>query len=240
MIIMVHDMPRYAKVKDKDPREVVLLVGNGCFWKKCGFCNYYNDFTKDPEEQYKVNKEVFDKVTGEFGTLEAINSGSIFELNSQNQDLLFEVCKNKNIKKLIIESHYVYKKKILDFKEKCNMLGINLVVHGGVETFDYNVRENLMKKGMGNPTVSEIREVFDEINLLVGVKGQTLRQVEEDIEIGLKYFDRICVNLYKEMPDIMPGDDLLKKEFIEKLYSKYKDNPKADILINNTDLGVGD
>ena len=30
------------------------------------------------------------------------------------------------------------------------------------------------------------------------------------------------------------------KEFMQKIYPVYKDNPRTDILINNTDFGVGD
>ena len=88
-------MERYSKILDKDKREIVLLIGNGCKWSKCKFCNYHLDRNKDEEEQYKINAEVLDKVTGEFGVLEAINSGSIFELNEKSFNKLLEVCKQK-------------------------------------------------------------------------------------------------------------------------------------------------
>ena len=42
------------------------------------------------------------------------------------------------------------------------------------------------------------------------------------------------------MPDIMPADEELKARFIKELYPIYKDNQKVDILIENTDFGVGD
>lgn len=67
-------MERYSKITKKDKREIVLLIGNGCKWQKCKFCNYYLDRTKNEEEQYKINNEVLSKVTGEYGVLEAINS----------------------------------------------------------------------------------------------------------------------------------------------------------------------
>ena len=233
-------MDRYSRILDKDKREIVLLIGSGCKWQKCKFCNYYLDRTKDNDEQYKINKEVLDNVTGEFQVLEAINSGSIFELNEKSKNELLKTCKEKNIKRLIIESHYMYKNKIKEFKKECKDLKIDLKVKGGIETFDENFRENILNKGFGRPSLEELKETFDEINLLVGIKGQTFEQVKKDIEIGLENFERICVNLYKEMPDIMPQDENLKKRFLNELYPIYKENNKIDILIENTDFGVGD
>ena len=72
-------MDRYSKILDKDKREIVLLIGSGCKWQKCKFCNYYLDRTKDNDEQYRINKEVLDNVTGEFQVLE-LNKKSKKEL----------------------------------------------------------------------------------------------------------------------------------------------------------------
>lgn len=232
-------MERYSKILDKDKREIVLLIGNGCKWSKCKFCNYHLDRNKDEEEQYKINAEALDKVTGEFGVLEAINSGSIFELNEKSFNKLLEVCKQKEIKRLIIESHYMYKLRIIDLRKKCSKLGIVLQVKGGVETFDVDFREKVLNKGFGYHTLSDLQEVFDIVNLLVGVEGQSLEQIKDDIKIGMKNFDRVCVNLYKEMDDIMPADEDLKRKFLQEVYPLYKDFENIDILVENTDFGVG-
>jgi hypothetical protein len=232
-------MERYSKIVNKDKREIVLLIGNGCKWSKCKFCNYHLDRNKDEKEQYKINDEVLAKVTGEFGVLEAINSGSIFELNEKSFIKLLEVCKQKEIKRLIIESHYMYKSRIINLREKCSKLGIILQVKGGVETFDADFRENVLKKGFGYPTLEELQEVFDIVNLLVGVKGQTFKQIEDDIKIGIKNFDRVCVNLYKEMDDIMTANEELKRKFMQEIYPLYRNFDNVDILVENTDFGVG-
>ena len=42
-------MDRYSKILNKDKREIVLLIGNGCKWQKCKFCNYYLDRTEYQE-----------------------------------------------------------------------------------------------------------------------------------------------------------------------------------------------
>ena len=233
-------MDRYSKILKKDKREIVLLIGSGCKWEKCKFCNYYLDRAKDDEKQFEINKEVLSYVTGEFKVLEAINSGSIFELNSKSKKELLETCINKGIERLIIESHYMYKKQIEEFKEECRNLKIDLKIKGGVETFDENFREKVLNKGFGTPSLKELTKVFDEVNLLVGVKGQTFEQIQKDIEIAVKNFERVCINLYKQMPDIMPADEEIKARFIKELYPIYKDNQKVDILIENTDFGVGD
>ena len=215
-------MERYSKIIDKDKREIVLLIGNGCKWSKCKFCNYHLDRNNIEEEQYQINFRALERVTGEFGVLEAINSGSIFELNEKSFRRLLEVCKERKIKRLIVESHYMYKSHIMDLKERCSKLGITLQVKGGVETFDSEFREKILNKGFGYPSLSDLQEVFDIVNLLVGVKGQTLEQVEDDIKVGMENFDRVCVNLYKEMEDIMPADEELKRRFMQSIYPTYK------------------
>lgn len=232
-------MERYSKILNKDKREIVLLIGNGCKWSKCRFCNYHLDRNNDKEEQYKINAKALDKVTGEFGVLEAINSGSIFELNEKSFNKLIEVCKQKEIKRLIIESHYMYKPRIITLREKCAKIGIVLQVKGGVETFDADFREKVLKKGFGYSNLSDLQEVFDIVNLLVGVEGQTLEQVKDDIKIGIKNFDRVCINLYKEMDDIMSADEELERKFMQEVYPLYKDFENVDILVENTDFGVG-
>lgn len=233
-------MERYSKIIDKDKRESVLLIGNGCKWSKCKFCNYHLDRNNIEEEQYQINFRALERVTGEFGVLEAINSGSIFELNEKSFRRLLEVCKERKIKRLIVESHYMYKSHIMDLKERCSKLGITLQVKGGVETFDSEFREKILNKGFGYPSLSDLQEVFDIVNLLVGVKGQTLEQVEDDIKVGMENFDRVCVNLYKEMEDIMPADEELKRRFMQSIYPTYKDFENIDILVENTDFGVGE
>ena len=232
-------MERYSKILDKDKREIVLLIGNGCKWSKCKFCNYHLDRNNVEEEQFKINNEILNKVTGEFQVLEAINSGSIFELNKRSFGKLLEVCIKKNVKRLIIESHYMYKKQIEELRNKCKDLNIQLQVKGGVETFNADFREKVLNKGFGYPTIEELKKVFDVVNLLVGVQGQTIEQIENDINIGIQNFDRVCVNVYKEMDDIMLADEELKSRFIKEIYPKYKDYEDVDILIENTDFGVG-
>ena len=73
-------MERYSRITDKNQREIVLQRAFPCAWGKCAFCDYITDNGRDEAEMVGVNREVLSRVTGEFGVLEAINSGSCFEL----------------------------------------------------------------------------------------------------------------------------------------------------------------
>jgi len=99
-------MKRYSVINEKNKREIVLLRGSGCIYKKCTFCDYYLDMSKDSYENYLLNKSVIDNITGEHGTLEVINSGSVFELDKTTIDLIKSVCKEKGISLQIIFLKY--------------------------------------------------------------------------------------------------------------------------------------
>ncbi len=73
-------MDRYSKITEKNPREIVLLKAFPCVWGKCLFCDYIDDNSQNEEEMNKTNFEVLKNITGEFGVLEVINSGSCFEI----------------------------------------------------------------------------------------------------------------------------------------------------------------
>ena len=70
-------MDRYALISTKMPREFVLLQGTGCRWRKCTFCDYHEDVSKCP---FEVNEPVLRQVTGRYGVLDVINSGSAWNL----------------------------------------------------------------------------------------------------------------------------------------------------------------
>ena len=79
------DLVRYSLLTKKMPREFILLQGTGCIWKRCTFCDYYLDVTEDP---FTVNRPVIERVTGELGVLDIINSGSAMELDEKTLSFL--------------------------------------------------------------------------------------------------------------------------------------------------------
>ena len=73
-------MDRYALISTQMPREFVLLQGTGCRWRKCTFCDYHEDVSERP---FEVNEPVLRQVTGQYGVLDVINSGSAMELDEE-------------------------------------------------------------------------------------------------------------------------------------------------------------
>ena len=117
--------------------------------------------------------------------------------------------------------------------------GIKAIVKTGVETFDRLFRECYLDKGIDTDSPEEIAKYYDEICLLQGIPGQTKASMISDIETGLKYFSRVCVNIMQENGKPIKPDSKVIETFIREVYPIYKDNIRVDILLENTAFGVG-
>ncbi|MEE1281912.1 MAG: radical SAM protein, partial [Acutalibacteraceae bacterium] len=84
-----------------------------------------------------------------------------------------------------------------------------------------------------------ITEYADEVCLLFGLTGQTEESMLNDIETGLKYFDRVCVNIMTPNTTKVKPDTAVISVFKNKVAKKYINNSRVDILFENTDFGVG-
>lgn len=230
---------RYSVITDKNPREIVLLRGSGCRYKKCRFCDYHLDFSRNEKENFELNKGILSKVTGIYQSLEVINSGSFPELDIETMKEIENVCVRKGITQLRFEVHWMYHKHVKKWKEHFKEKGITLKIKMGVETFDEAFRKDVFDKGMEHVLPEEIASVADEVCLLFGVTGQTLESMTEDIETGLKLFERICINIMVENSTEIHPDNNVIEMFMKNIYPKYIDNPRVDILLHNTDFGVG-
>jgi hypothetical protein len=231
-------MERYSKIIDKKRREIVLLRGSGCVYKRCTFCDYHADRCESEEENFALNASVLENVTGEFGELEVINSGSVFELDEKTLALIKDICRDKKIKVIHFESHWLYREKIPALRQEFSDFDLKLKL--GLETFDFALRERLLKKGINESQPSLIADGFDEANFLFGITGQTVDSMRRDIETGLKYFERICINIMCKNSTPIQPDCAVINSFMKALYPIYRDEQRVDILINNTDFGVGD
>ena len=198
---------RYSVIEDKNPREIVMLVGDGCKWRKCRFCDYHLDSSKDIEANFQLNKQVLSNVTGKFGELEVINSGSFVDLDKKTIELIKQICLKKGIKEIHFECHYMHKDDVQNFKNSFLNIGIKPIIKLGLETFDYDLREKVLVKGIE----------------------------EKSPEVIANYFVNIMVE--NQMP-IKPDKKVIE-QFVEYVYPLYKDNDRVDILLNNTDFGVG-
>ncbi len=233
------DMERYSTVPDKRRREIVLLRGSGCVYRRCTFCDYHLDKSDDENANFALNAEVLSRVTGEFGELEVINSGSVFELDARTMERIRALCRDKGIRTLHFESHWLYRDRIPALRACFAEDGVGLKMKLGLETFDHDLRERVLRKGIPERDPAAIAAPFDEANLLVGVTGQTLASMERDVELGLALFERVCVNVMcPNTTDVTPDAQVIA-QFMEHLYPRLAAEPRADVLVNNTDFGVG-
>lgn len=229
-------MERYSHILEKDKREIVLLKSRPCIWGKCSFCDYIEDNDVNQKENQKINDEVLNNVTGQYGVLEVINSGSFFELPDETIERIYKIIDEKKIKRLYIEAHYLYKKKIKALREKFK---IEIIVKTGIETFNDEMRNNVLNKNVHFDKIEEILEDFDSPCLMVGIQGQTKEMIRKDIEILTKYFNHGTINIYRNNSTPIKRDKKLIKWFDEE-YHDLKNNKKYDYLGIPTDFGVGD
>lgn len=230
---------RYSVITEKNKREIVMLRGNGCTWRRCRFCDYHLDSSKDTAANFILNKQVLAQITGQYHRLEVINSGSFVDLDTRTLNLIEETCLNKGISRLHFECHWLHRNAISKYRKRFEEKGILLKLKTGVETFDSLFRESYLDKGIDTDNPKEIARYFDEVCLLQGIPGQTAKSMEQDIEIGLAYFERVCINIMNENSCPVKPDPSVIAVFCNELYPKYIRNPRVDILLNNTDFGIG-
>ncbi|MBD7914656.1 radical SAM protein [Clostridium sp. Sa3CUN1] len=229
-------MDRYNKITNKNNREIVLLKSFPCVWGKCSFCDYIDDNSLNEEEIVKLNKEVLKNITGEFKVLEVINSGSCFEIPKETLNDIKKIIQEKNIEKLFLESHWCYKNRLDEMRE---FFGIPIIFKIGVETFDNNFRNLVLNKNANFKTPEEVKENFQSVCLLIGVKGQTKEMIKRDIDIVLKNFDYATLNVFVNNTTDVKRDEELVQWFVEE-YKYLNSYDNIEVLYNNTDFGVGD
>lgn len=228
---------RYNKIEDKHQREIVLLKSFPCKYGKCSFCNYIEDNSLDEKEIDRVNLEVLQEVTGEYGVLEVINSGSVFELTQRTLAEIKKVVLEKNIKTLYFEIYYGYIKRLKEIREYFS--GIEIRFRMGIETFDNRYRIEGYNKNfsLNEEQLEEIGKEVYSVCLLICTKGQTKEMIDRDIELGLRYFRGITINIFIDNGTVVKRDEELVRWFIKK-YSYLTDDDRVELLIDNKDLGV--
>ena len=223
-------MDRYSKVINKNLREIVLLKALPCIWGKCAFCDYIDDNDDNIAEINKLNKEVLNNITGEFGVLEVINSGSCFEIPRESLEYIKKIVVEKKIKKLFLESHWCYKNRLQEMRD---FFGIEIIFKIGVETFDNSFRNLVLNKNANFKTVDEVKESFQSVCLLVGIKGQTKEMIKRDINLVLENFKYATINVFINNTTDVKRDEELVQWFTDNF--KYLEDYQY-----NTDFGVGD
>lgn len=227
-------MERYSLIHDKFPREFVLLQGTGCRWKKCAYCDYFHDVSENP---YELNSKELEKVTGHYGVLDVINSGSAMELDKDTIALIRRIVAEKKIHTIWFESHYMYRMHLEKFARQFAPAKVKF--RCGIETFDASLRNKWNKGIFSEVTARDVAKYFDGICLLCGTKGESKERIISDIDTALKYFEYISVNLFNKNTTSIEVDEDLQRWFVAEVYPHIKENPAIEVLLQNTDLGVG-
>jgi hypothetical protein len=228
-------MERYSLITEKLPREFVLLQGRGCRWHRCSYCDYYGDVSPAP---FEVNRAVLEQVTGEYGVLDVINSGSAMELDEATLCLIAEVVRTKHIHTLWFEAHYMYRNHLKEFAQRFGP-DVEVKFRCGVESFDGKIRESWHKGIDESVTVEDVARHFKGVCLLVGVEGQTREQILRDLALAEEHFEYYSVNLFCNNSTPIRRDEELATWLCQEVFPTLRDNKKAEVLAENTDLGVG-
>ncbi|QKO30992.1 radical SAM protein [Caproicibacterium lactatifermentans] len=229
-------MERYNQITNKNMREIVLLKAHPCAWGKCRFCDYILDNSKNKMEMLKLNHEVLSHVTGKFGVLEVINSGSCFELPRETLAEIRSIVQKKHIRRLFFEAHWMYRNMLQKMRD---YMGVPITFKIGVETFNNDFREQYLNKNADFSSAEEVAQYFDSPCLMVGIKGQTREMIDYDIKMLKKYFQLGTINVYTNNSTDVKRDEQLVSWFRKK-YSCLDEDPSVEVLYENTDFGVGD
>lgn len=228
-------MERYNVIREKNPREIVLLKGFPCIWGKCAFCDYTDDNSRDEDEMLALNSRILSRVTGEKGVLEVINSGSCFELPEGTREEIRRIARERGIRRLFFESHWLYRKRLEEMRA---YMGIPVTYKIGVETFNHEFRERVLNKHAGFKRPEEVARYFDSPCIMVGIKGQTKEMIDYDIRMVKKHFRLGTVSVFTNNTTKIRQDPELVKWFVRE-YAWLREDPSIEVLYENTDFGVG-
>ena len=210
--------------KTHAPKEVLYLQSTGCKWGNCEFCGYKDDVSSDP---YIVNGPVIKEVTGIYGTLDVVVSGSFTELDPKSLKKLKSVIKQKNIQELHIDLHYMYRSQIPEIRSffaPCQ-LKIRCMVGSFLAT-----KRLLLKKGLSaTATAKEIAKDFQGANLFCCFNGDSQESILIDISEGLQNFEYLSIKVAHDQSGFLHRDEVLAQWFIHELYPTLKKNPRITI-----------
>ena len=159
------------------------------------------------------------------------------ELDADTIELLKRVVKEKGIHTLWFEAHYMYRHRLLDFASQFAPAKVKF--RCGVETFNTALRNKWQKGIPENVQPEDIAHFFDGVCLLCCTEGENKECIINDIEIADRFFEYFSVNIFCNNTTSVKQDKELAAWFVQNVYQQIKDNPKIEILLENTELGVG-
>ena len=227
-------MNRYSVIRGNFPREFLLLQGKGCKWRRCTFCDYHEDASADA---YETNRAVLERVTGEFGVLDIINSGSAMELDAGTIEDIRRIVRERGIHTIWFEAHYMYRNQLERFARQFHPARVKF--RCGAETFDPALRTSWHKGIAPHVSPQDIARHFQGLCLLCCTEGESREHILTDIALARQHFEYFSVNVFCNNSTSVRQDEALAQWFTNEVYPQIKEDPKIEVLMENTDLGVG-
>jgi hypothetical protein len=195
------------------------------------------------DDPFEVNRQVLEQVTGEYGVLDVINSGSAMELDDRTIEMLRRIIVEKKIHTLWCEMHWMYRNRLEQFAQRIldgvSNSQLSIKFRCGVETFDPELRKRWNKGVPEGVTAEDVARYFQGVCLLCCTEGETRERIVRDIELARKHFEYFSVNVFCNNTTKIKRDQALVDWFVSEVYPTIKDDPRIEVLIDNTDLGVG-
>lgn len=231
-------MERYSVIREKNPREIVLLKGFSCTYGKCAFCNYILDNSNNEEEMNRINFPELEKITGEYKALQVINSGSVFELPEATLRRIKEVCDEKKIEILYFEAYFSYHKRLNEIRNYFSNQEIRFII--GIETFDNDYRTQILNKNfvLNDEILKILKKEYQTALLLICTEGQSREQIIYDIEFAKKNFKEVVVSVFIDNGTAIKRDENLVSWFLKDIYPNLREDSQVEILVDNKDFGV--
>jgi hypothetical protein len=143
---------------------------------------------------------------------------------------IIETCVTKQIRLVIMEQHWCYQDSFSAIRKTFAEFGVECKFIVGLESFDYDFRERVLKKGMGQISGDNVA-AFQWANLLCGVQGQTLEMIQNDIEESLQRFERVTANMFIPNSTPFKRDNALIDAFYRTpQFAAIRKNPSVEIL----------
>ena len=107
------------------------------------------------------------------------------------------------------------------------------------KTFEPTLRNRWNKGISSDVTPQEIARYFQGVCLLCCTEGDSRERILNDIERARQHFEYFSVNVFCHNTTFVRRDETLVHWFVKEVYPHIKDLPGIEVLVDNTDLGVG-
>lgn len=159
------------------------------------------------------------------------------ELDEKTVSLIKVIVKEKAIHTLWFEAHYMYRNKLNDFARQFAPAKVKF--RCGIESFDAQLRSSWNKGVADSVTAADVAKHFQGICLLCCTVGDSRKRIIDDIATAKRYFEYFSVNVFCNNGTSVQRDENLVEWFRNEIYPSLAKEDGVEVLLENTDLGVG-